>query len=169
MATPHKPSELLPFSSQFHREFSNRGAKILAAEATQMSHDAYFCKSSHNAYLNEDDTSKPADDVTRQQEQTYVGSVPYDRIDDNRKLKHLYLWDPLKDFIGYVLGKNTFYRFADPLGACSINVFVEGGEHGWHFDESEYTVMLMLQADPLKHPQLHSQVLHDVPDPDAER
>lgn len=55
------------------------------------------------------------------------------------------MWDPLKDFIGYVLGKSAFYRFADPLGACSINVFVDGGQHGWHFDESEYTVTLMLQ------------------------
>ena len=27
----------------------------------------------------------------------------------------------------------------DPLGACSVNVFVDGGEHGWHFDESEFT------------------------------
>jgi hypothetical protein len=45
-----------------------------------------------------------------------------------------------------VLGKDQFYRFADPLGACSINVFVDGGKHGWHFDESEFTVTLMLQA-----------------------
>jgi len=34
---------------------------------------------------------------------------------------------------------------SDPFGACSINVFVDGGEHGWHFDESEFTVTLMLQ------------------------
>ena len=25
-------------------------------------------------------------------------------------------------------------------------MFVNGGEHGWHFDESEFTVTLMLQA-----------------------
>ena len=25
-------------------------------------------------------------------------------------------------------------------------MFVDGGEHGWHFDESEFTVTLMLQA-----------------------
>ena len=53
--------------------------------------------------------------------------------------------DPLKDFVGAVLGKERLHRFADPLGACSVNVFVDGGEHGWHFDESEFTVTLMLQ------------------------
>ena len=118
----------------------------LANEATTFSENAYFCKSSHNAYLNDGDSNAGETDAANRQEQTYVGSVAYDTIPNSSQLKHLYQWDPLKDFIGYVLGKSPFYRFADPLGACSINVFVEGGEHGWHFDESEYTVTLMLQA-----------------------
>ena len=117
----------------------------LAAEAARFADDAYFCKSSHNAYLTEDDSSRAADDIERRQEQTFVGSVPYDRIDSRSQLNGLYQWDPLKNFIRFVLGKETLYRFADPFGACSINVFVDGGEHGWHFDESEFTVTLMLQ------------------------
>ena len=119
--------------------------KSLAGEATAYSDRAYFCKSSHNAYLTDNNPDLAADDVTQRQEQTFVGSVPYDLIDSQSQLNALYQWDPLKDFIGYVLGKETFYRFADPFGACSINVFVDGGEHGWHFDESEFTVTLMLQ------------------------
>ncbi len=118
----------------------------LASEANQYSDQAFFCKSTHNAYLTEDDASFPANGVERQQEQTYVGSVPYDRIGAETRLRSLYLWDPLKEFIRVVLGKDQLHRFADPLGACSVNVFVEGGEHGWHFDESEFTVTLMLQA-----------------------
>ena len=119
--------------------------KSLASEAAACSDKAYFCKSSHNAYLTDSNPDLAADDVTQRQEQTFVGSVPYDLIDSQSQLNALYQWDPLKDFIGYVLGKETFYRFADPFGACSINVFVDGGEHGWHFDESEFTVTLMLQ------------------------
>lgn len=115
----------------------------LAAEAESMKSDAYFCKSTHNAYLGEG--SDDASAVASRMEETYVGSVPYDRIREDAQLNQLYLWDPLKDFIGFVLGKSPFYRFADPFGACSVNVFVDGGEHGWHFDESEYTVTLMLQ------------------------
>lgn len=105
---------------------------------------AFFCDSTHNAYLT-DGTAHP-DALYQRQERTFVGSVPYDRIPDRSLLRALYLWDPLKEFIGYVLNKPEFYRFADPLGACSVNVFVENGVHGWHFDESEYTVTLMLQA-----------------------
>jgi len=120
--------------------------KVLTEEANAISNQAYFCKSTHNAYLTEDDPNVSADDVSQRQEQTFVGSVAYDQIAEDTHLRRLYLWDPLMDFIGFVLGKDKFYRFADPLGACSINVFVEGGEHGWHFDESEFTVTLMLQA-----------------------
>lgn len=115
----------------------------LATEAESMKSDAYFCKSKHNAYLG--DGEDGASTAASRMEETYVGSVPYDRICADAQLNQLYLWDPLKDFIGFVLGKSSFYRFADPFGACSINVFVDGGEHGWHFDESEYTVTLMLQ------------------------
>ena len=118
----------------------------LANEASTFSDKAFFCKSTHNAYLNDGDSKAGKSDAANRQEQTYVGSVAYDYIPESSRLKQLYQWDPLKDFIGYVLGKTSFHRFADPLGACSINVFVEGGEHGWHFDESEFTVTLMLQA-----------------------
>ena len=120
--------------------------RILTEEANSISGQAYFCKSTHNVYLTADNPNLPVDHVENRQEQTYVGSVPYDQIAGSTCLRQLYCWDPLKDFIGYVLGKNQFYRFSDPLGACSINVFVDGGKHGWHFDESEFTVTLMLQA-----------------------
>ncbi|MBX2883361.1 MAG: hypothetical protein KTR32_25635 [Granulosicoccus sp.] len=116
----------------------------LVKEAESMREDAYFCKSLHNAYLTDEMTSD-ASDAVRTLEHTFVGSVPYDRIPTESSLNQLYLWDPLMKFIGHVLGKDTFHRLADPLGACTINVFVDGGEHGWHFDEAEFTVTLMLQ------------------------
>lgn len=119
--------------------------RLLADEANAMRNDAYFCRSSHNAYLDDSDKSDANHDAKSLQEQTYVGSVPFDKIAANSLLRKLYLWDPLKDFIGHVLNKQRFYRLADPFGACSINVFVDGGAHGWHFDESEFTVTLMLQ------------------------
>ena len=124
---------------------------ILAKEANERTVHAWFCGSTHNVYLAKNegspsDAGVPAGDVDARQERTFVGSIPYDRIGNGSSLRHLYLWDPLKDFVRAVLGKPRLHRFADPLGACSVNVFVDGGEHGWHFDESEFTVTLMLQA-----------------------
>ena len=117
----------------------------LTKEANGVIDEAYCCNNTHNPYLTETDPDLPQDDVSHHQEQTLVGSVPYDRINQAGLLNRLYLWDPLKDFLSSVLNKSPFFRFADPLGACSINVFVDGGQHGWHFDESEFTVTLMLQ------------------------
>ena len=133
-------------------QFIRPGAlEALAGEANERTGDAWFCASTHNVYLTENGGSPgiagvPAGDVDGRQERTFVGSIPYDRIGNGSSLRHLYLWDPLKDFVGAVLGKARLHKFADPLGACSVNVFVDGGEHGWHFDESEFTVTLMLQA-----------------------
>ena len=119
--------------------------EALAREAEGSTGDAWFCRNTHNVYLTTHDPGTPAGDVAGRQERTFVGSVPYDRIEEDSSLRRLYLWDPLKDFVGAVLGKERLYRFADPLGACSVNVFVDGGGHGWHFDESEFTVTLMLR------------------------
>ena len=150
-------SEGLGFANKCRQEYLNTGLcmlpefilpqalESLADEANRYASKAYFCKSTHNAYLTEDDPNLAADDVAKRQEETWVGSVAYDLLAEDALLRRLYLWDPLKDFIGFVLGKSEFYRFADPFGACSVNVFVDGGEHGWHFDESEFTVTLMLQ------------------------
>lgn len=118
----------------------------LAEEGNVLSDKAYFCKSTHNAYLTEGEDVSDKNDVRARQEETFVGSVAYDLLPENAALKQLYQWDPLQDFIGAVLGKDELHRFADPFGACSINVYRDGGEHGWHFDESEFTVTLMLQA-----------------------
>jgi len=119
---------------------------LLVEEANAVRDDAWFCNNTHNAYLNTEDLSLPSEHINRRQEKTYVGSIPYDRIGRDSHLNRLYCWDPLMHFVAAVLGKRSLYRFADPLGACSINVFVDGGAHGWHFDESEFTITLMLQA-----------------------
>lgn len=117
----------------------------LAEEANGVADKAYYCRSTHNPYLQLDDQALPEGHAKRRQEHTYVGSVAYDLVPEDGVLRRLYDWDPLKDFIAAVMGKPVLHRFADPFGACSINVFRDGGQHGWHFDESEFTVTLMLQ------------------------
>ncbi|MGI9304512.1 MAG: HalD/BesD family halogenase [Gammaproteobacteria bacterium] len=123
-----------------------QATEIMREEANAVTHRAYFCHSTHNTYLEPDDPSFPADHPRRIRHQTDVGSVAYDHIPADATLRRLYHWDPLRDFIAAVLGYEQLHRFADPLGALSINVFTEGGAHGWHFDESEFTTTLMLQA-----------------------
>ncbi len=116
---------------------------ILAAEAEAVADRAYFCEDSHTAYLQTSAGTATGHEAVM--EKTSVGSIAYDNIPANASLRRLYEWEPLKNFIAAVLGKPGLYHFADPLGACSVNVFRHDGQHGWHFDESEFTVTLMLQ------------------------
>ena len=120
--------------------------QILAEEANGCIGDAWFCRSAHNVYLDEVPPDAPPDGIAARGVRTFVGSIPHDRLKEDGPLRRLYEWDPLKDFIGAVLGKPRLHRFADPLGACSVNVYVDGGEQGWHFDESEFSVTLLVQS-----------------------
>ena len=120
--------------------------EIMTAEARAAEPQAYFCRNYHNAYLEPDDDVFPADHPRRMRMYTSVGSIAYDRLTTDSTLRAMYEWDPLVTFMGAVLGYSKLYRFADPLGALSVNVFRHGDRHAWHFDESEFSTTLMLQA-----------------------
>jgi hypothetical protein len=125
---------------------TSRSTQVMAEEACGLLAEAYFCSRSHNVYLAPDDPSFPPDHPRRRPLRTEVGSVACDRLPKDGPLWRLYGWDPMVTFVGAVLGKSSFYRLADPLGALSVNVFTEGGGHSWHFDESEFTTTIMLQT-----------------------
>ncbi|MEM7507425.1 MAG: phytanoyl-CoA dioxygenase family protein [Pseudomonadota bacterium] len=108
----------------------------MQAEARHAAPKAWFSRAAHDVYLGE---ATAAD-----AQETDVGSVAYDLL-PRGALRQLYASDALCRFIGRVTGVQPLHRLADPLGACTINVFRDGGLHGWHFDESPFTVTLMLQ------------------------
>lgn len=118
----------------------------MAADMQARAAAAYSCRGRHNVYLRAPDLELPADHPRNREMETQVGSIAWDEIGPDAALRHLYLWDPLVTFVGAVLERQPFYRFADPLGACSVNVFRPGMGHGWHFDEAEFATSLMLQT-----------------------
>ncbi|HEY5701432.1 MAG TPA: hypothetical protein VIT83_05035 [Gammaproteobacteria bacterium] len=118
----------------------------MVAEARDAEPDAYFGRSSHNAYLQPSDKTLPAEHPRNFHLESSAGSIACDRLGADSTLRGFYAWDPLVSFMGAVFGNQRIYRSADPLGAVSIDVFREGHRHAWHFDELEYTTSLMLQA-----------------------
>jgi hypothetical protein len=75
---------------------------------------------------------------------TRVASTAFDELDGGL-LHRLYNYDGLVDFVRDVTCSPQLFRLADPLGACSVNIFRPGWHHAWHFDESEFTTTLCLQ------------------------
>lgn len=117
----------------------------MASETEAVIDHCFLCDNRHNAYLKATDAAFPAEHPRNRPLATQVGSVAWDLIAPDTALRRLYLWDPLLRFVGAVLDREPFYRFADPLGACSVNVFRRGMSHAWHYDEAIYTTTLMLQ------------------------
>ena len=46
-----------------------------------------------------------------------------------------------------MLGLTTLHRNADDIGCCTVNVFRPGDEQGFHYDETMFSVTLMLTED----------------------
>ena len=114
-----------------------------AKEAATVAPDAFVTDAWHNAYqIPDPDASLPEDHVRNLKMRTRVASTAYDELDG--PLRDLYTYDGLVDFVSAIVS-NDLHRLADPLGACSINIFRPGWHHAWHFDESEFTTTLCLQ------------------------
>lgn len=119
--------------------------RSIAAEATMLVERAFFCRSEHNVYLDAGDPSLPADHARNRSLTTSVGSIANDLLADDGVLQRLYDSPALTAFVGGVLGLKSLFRTEDPLGAVSVNVYNEGDAHAWHFDESRFSVTIMIQ------------------------
>lgn len=107
---------------------------------------AWFTDTKHNVFLDSGDDHFSTEHVRNRQLPTTVASLAYDCLDEQGPLLRLYHTESFTKFIGDVLGLPKLFRLADPLGAASINIFRPGTGHNWHFDESAFSVTLMIQT-----------------------
>ena len=112
-------------------------------EADQSYHLSHYCEDNHNVFF-QDNESLSANHPLRIKEHTSLNSIPYDLMDPKNALHQLYNWDPLMNFLSPILG-HTLYRMADPMAALTINCMSENQNHGWHYDESQVTITLLIQ------------------------
>jgi len=143
---------------QCQQDLEERGACVLpgfitpeaaarmVVDTDRVVSNAYLCNDVHNVFLEEDDLSFPQDHPRRRKEKTSLNSVAYDQIGENDALRSLYELNPMLHFVTDVLRREKMYRMEDPFAALTVNVMREGQNHGWHFDESEVTITLMLQC-----------------------
>lgn len=93
----------------------------------------------------EQDDSLPADHVRRIRFHTSVRAISYLNIPLASPLRALYEWDPLMRFVAALLGLDDIYRYDDIYGALNLAVMTAGDEFGWHFDQTDFVVSLVLQ------------------------
>ncbi len=100
----------------------------------------------HNVYFVDVPADAADDDPRAMMVRSAKRALSWRHVGEQSPLRALYEWDGLVSFLRDVLELASLYRDADPDGACSVMFYDEGDELGWHFDNSEFSVTLMLQA-----------------------
>jgi hypothetical protein len=117
----------------------------MLALASQLAARAWATDQIHTVYFEPADDSAGPDHPRALLQHSAMKAIAYDQIPPSAPIRRLYESDDLTAFIAAVLGKPVLYRSADPLDALEIAIFGDGGELGWHFDNSEFSVTVMYQ------------------------
>jgi hypothetical protein len=108
--------------------------------------DAFTTDTKHTAYLKDVDIrNKDLNSVYNHEMRTIVASTAFDELSPTSVLPTLYRDPRLLELVSLIVDKKL-YLSADPLGCCSVNVFRPNYYHSFHFDESEFSTTIMLQA-----------------------
>jgi hypothetical protein len=119
--------------------------RAVLEEAETLSGKAFRTDAAHNVYFTELTAGVPEDDPRGMSLHSAKRALGFKYCSASSPLRALYEWDGLVTFLKDVLELPELYRDADPMGACSVMFYDEGDELGWHFDNSEFAVTLMLQ------------------------
>lgn len=119
----------------------------LAARQIQPTMDgqSHTHKRSHNIYFKPDIPELAADHPALHKVETVSHTLCADQLADSL-VTTIYEYPALVDFLSAVMEKPALYVMADPLAKVNVMSYREGETLNWHFDRSEFTTTLMLQA-----------------------
>lgn len=118
----------------------------MVGDARALASRGYPNDATHNAYFDDDiDESLPPDHARRIVVRSAQKAVAMDLLPPDFAPRAIYESDEITHFVAAVLQRDVLYRSADPLDGCNMTVYEEGDELGWHFDQSEFSVTLMIQ------------------------
>jgi hypothetical protein len=118
----------------------------MLADARGLAAQGYPNDATHNAYFDDEiDETLPEDHPRRIRVRSAQKAVAMDLLPPEFAPRAVYESEEMTRFVAAVLGKDTLYRSSDPLDGCNMTVYEAGDELGWHFDQSEFSVTLMIQ------------------------
>ncbi len=106
---------------------------------------SFFHRRSHNIYFDDNIPGLAPDHPALKHCETVNHTVCADQISDSVVCR-IYEWPPLIDFLAAVLGKPRLFTMEDPLARANVMTYRDGEALNWHFDRSEFTTTLLLQA-----------------------
>ena len=106
---------------------------------------AFTHKRRHNIYFLKDVPGLPACHPALAEFETINHTICADQIPGSLVCR-IYEWPPLASFLAAVMDKPVLHVMADPLARANVMAYRDGEALNWHFDRSEFTTTLLLQA-----------------------
>lgn len=128
--------------------FPSEAVADTVAVGEQVAELAWHADQQHNVYFTDLAAGTAAhgtDDPRGRPIRSSQWATAYDLLPSDLPLRTMYEADEMLRFLEAVLDKPRLYRSIDPLDALEISYFNPGDELGWHFDNSEFSVTLMLR------------------------
>jgi hypothetical protein len=114
-------------------------------EGETHAHRAFFAASRHNVYLKPQDDALPADHARNRAVVSSKGCITDDLIPPDSGLRGVYDAPAFRSFLCGVLGETAVHPYADRLSSINLHYAHTGQELGWHFDNSQFAITLLIQ------------------------
>ena len=99
----------------------------------------------HNIYFKKDVPGLSASHPALAEFETSNHTICADQIAGSVVVQ-IYEFPGLARFLAQVMGKPELFQMADPLARANVMQYSQGEALNWHFDRSEFTTTLLLQA-----------------------
>jgi 2OG-Fe(II) oxygenase superfamily len=119
--------------------------KAVAEVVPVMDTLSFTHKRSHNIYFRKEIPELASDHPALARVDTINHTVCADQIPQSMVI-WIYEWAPFIHFLATTMEKSALFPMRDPLARANVMAYREGETLNWHFDRSEYTTTLLLQA-----------------------
>lgn len=120
-------------------------AAALAETAPKLAAEAYTHRRQHNIYFRREVPGLAPGHPALRELETVSHTLCADQLRGG-VLEALYRWPPFAAFLAAAMQKPVLHCMADPLAALNVMGYGAGEALNWHFDRSEFTTTLLLQA-----------------------
>lgn len=124
--------------------FLDDAAGIAAALAPKVETEAFTHRRRHNIYFRKEVPGLPPGHPALAEVETVSRTLCADQVAG--PLTQLYEWPPFAAFLAETMGKPALYTMDDPLARVNVMSYGAGEALNWHFDRSEFTTTILLQA-----------------------
>jgi hypothetical protein len=106
---------------------------------------SFVHKRSHNIYFRKEIPELPADHPALVKVDTVNHTICADQISQSTVM-YIYEWAPFIMFLAATMNIDALFPMRDALARVNVMAYRDGETLNWHFDRSEFTTTLLLQA-----------------------